>query len=44
MYETYTGKTINDHNHGFKTTMNNHITEKGAYRTNSPFTFLTAVK
>ena len=44
MYETYIGKTINDHIHGFKTTMNNNITEKGAYRVNSPFTFLTAVK
>ena len=27
MYETYIGKTIGDHIHGFKTRMNNHITE-----------------
>ena len=44
MYETYIGKTINDHIHGFKTRMNNNITEKGACRANSPFTFLIAVK
>ena len=27
MYETYIGKTIGDHINGFKTRMNNHITE-----------------
>ena len=27
MYETYIGKTIGDNIHGFKTRMNNHITE-----------------
>ena len=27
MYEIYVGKTIGDHIHGFKTRMNNHITE-----------------
>ena len=27
MYETYIGKTIGDHIHGFKTRMNNHFTE-----------------
>ena len=27
MYETYIGKTVGDHIHGFKTRMNNHITE-----------------
>ena len=27
MYETYIGNTIADHIHGFKTRMNNHITE-----------------
>ena len=26
MHETYIGKTIHDHIHGFKTIMNNHIT------------------
>ena len=27
MYETYIGKTIGDHIHGFKTRMNNYITK-----------------
>ena len=27
MCETYIGKTVGDHIHGFKTRMNNHITE-----------------
>ena len=27
MYETYIGKTIDDHIHDFKTLMNSHITE-----------------
>ena len=27
MYETYIGKTVGDHIHGFKTGMNNNITE-----------------
>ena len=27
MYETYIGKTIGDHIHGFKVRTNNHITE-----------------
>ena len=27
MYETYIGKTVGNHIHGFKTRMNNHITE-----------------
>ena len=27
MHETYIGKTVGNHIHGFKTRMNNHITE-----------------
>ena len=27
MYQTYIGKTVGNHIHGFKTRMNNHITE-----------------
>ena len=30
MYETYFGKTIADHIHGFKTRLNNHITQGGS--------------
>ena len=37
MYETYIGETIGDHNHGFKTRMNCHVTE--SRRRGSTFKF-----
>ena len=46
MYETYIGKTIGNHVHGFKTRINNHITKSrsGYQRVHSPFMSLIALK
>ena len=41
MYETYIRKTIGDHVHGFKTRVNNHVTESRSE--NFPFMSLLAL-
>ena len=44
MHETYIGKTVGDPVNGFKTRMNNHISEsrKGISSCNSPLIYLIA--
>ena len=46
MYETYIGKTIGNHIHGFKTRINNHIikSRSGYQRVHSQFMSLIALK
>ena len=46
MYETYIRKTVGDHIHGFKTRINNHITESriGVSTCKFPFMPLIALK
>ena len=46
MYKTYIWKDIGDHIHGFKTRMNNHITEgrSGVSTCKFPFMSLIALK
>ena len=44
MYETYIGKTIDDHIHGFKTMIISAKAEVKYQRANSPFIFLIVLK